>query len=51
VGDKLKILMKEKLKTSLQLVVPSTPMTHVDVLIQQNLVTNPIPVNQHLGWS
>jgi hypothetical protein len=35
--------------------VPSTPVTHVGVLIQQtqiqpNLVTNPIPINQHLGW-
>jgi hypothetical protein len=34
-------------------VVPSTQVTHVGVLVQQilpqpNLVTNPIPINQHL---
>jgi hypothetical protein len=36
--------------------VPSTSTTHVGVPIQQtqtqpNLVTNPILINQHLGWS
>jgi hypothetical protein len=36
--------------------VPNTPVTHVGVPIHQtqiqlSLVTNPIPVNQHVGWS
>jgi hypothetical protein len=36
--------------------VPNTPTTHVDVPIQQtqiqpSLIANPIPVNQHVGWS
>jgi len=36
--------------------VPSTLATHVGVFIQQtqiqsSLVTNPIPISQHLGWS
>ncbi len=47
--------MKEKFQTSLQPTVPSTPINHVGVPIQQSqiqlsLVTNPIPVNQHVGW-
>jgi hypothetical protein len=33
--DKLKRLMREKLRTSLQHVVSSTPMTHVGVPMQQ----------------
>jgi hypothetical protein len=33
VDDKLKKLMREELQTSLQLVVPNTPMTHVGVLV------------------
>ncbi len=42
--------MKEKLITSLHHVVPSTPVTHVGVhvqqtLIQLGLVTNPILVS------
>ncbi len=57
VDDKLKRLMRKKFKTSLQLVVLITPMTHVGVPIQQiqtqpNLViTNPIPITQHFGWT
>ncbi len=52
---KLKRLMKEELQTSLQPVVLNTPMTHVCVHVQQaliqfNLVTNPLPINQHVGW-
>jgi hypothetical protein len=35
VDDKLKQLMREKLITSLQLDVPSTPMTPVGVHVQQ----------------
>jgi len=55
VDDKLKRLMKEEFKTSLQIVVPSTLATHVGVPIEQNqiqpgLVTNLTLVNQHLGW-
>ncbi len=35
--------------------VPNTPTTHVGVHVQQirprpSLVTNPIPISQHLGW-
>jgi hypothetical protein len=55
VDDKLKRLMREKLKTFLQPMVLSTSMTRVGVPIQQTqtqprLVTNPILVNQHLNW-
>jgi hypothetical protein len=47
--------MREKLGTCLQSEVLNTPMTHVIVLIQQtqiqpSLVTNPIPISQHLSW-
>ncbi len=52
--DKLKRLMKQELRTSLQPIVPSTLVTHVGVHVQQiqpqsSLVTNPILVSQHLG--
>jgi hypothetical protein len=38
VDDKLKRLMKEELKTFLQLVVPITLTTHVGVYIQQTQI-------------
>jgi hypothetical protein len=54
VNDKLNRLTREELKTFLQPMVSSTPTTHVGVPIQQtqiqsSLVTNPIPINQHLS--
>jgi hypothetical protein len=52
-NDKLKILMNEEFRTSLQLVVLNIPTTHVSVNVQQtqikpSLVTNLIQINQHL---
>jgi riboflavin transporter FmnP len=48
--------MREEVRTCLQLVVLSTPTTHVGVPMQQirpqrNFFTNPISINQHLSWS
>jgi hypothetical protein len=47
--------MRKELQTYLHVVVSNTPVTHVGVHVQQtqiqsNLVTNPIPVNQHVSW-
>jgi len=55
VDDKLKRLMREELKTSLQPMVPNTPTTHVVEHVQQthtqpSLVTNRILVSQHSDW-
>jgi hypothetical protein len=55
VDDKLKRLMKKKLKTFLWHVVLSTRAKHVGVHVQQiqpqpSLVTNPTSVSQHLSW-
>jgi hypothetical protein len=38
VDDKLKNLMKKEFRTSLQLMVPNTPTTHVGVPIQQTQI-------------
>jgi hypothetical protein len=55
VDDKLKQLMKEKLKTFLPPVTTNTPAIQVGVFMPQirsqpNLTTHLAPVSQYLGW-
>jgi len=55
VDDKLKLLMKEELTTSLHPIVPNTLSTHVGVPMQQlwpqpGLVNSSTPISQQLGW-